>query len=157
MVHLPGFLTKPLNMHNVHRMTDVNVVDYALGAALFIKKKLFEEIGELDEAFFFYGEETDFCLRARRAGYKTVYYPGYRIMHFRGGSSSDGPSYFSTYHRYKSKYYYLKKNHSYSIYRLFWLRKVLQLSIRILFETLIARTESAKFHRRIISAHFKEF
>jgi hypothetical protein len=144
-------------MHNVHRMKEPENIDYALGAALFIKSSLLDEIGNLDEAFFFYGEETDFCLRTRRAGYRVVYYPDFQIKHLRGQSSSGAPSYFSMYHRYKSKHYYLKKNHSYLLYRLFWLRKVIQLSIMGLLSLFGIGKQDKHLYGKIILAHFKEF
>ena len=58
-----------------------------LGAFLLIRKSLFDEIGFLDERFFVYSEETDFCLRSVRAGWKNMYTPDAEIIHYEGGSA----------------------------------------------------------------------
>ena len=48
---------------------------------------LFSAIGGLDENYFLYFEETDFCLRARKAGFATWYVPQSRVMHIAGQST----------------------------------------------------------------------
>lgn len=56
------------------------------GAALFFKREVLEKIGGLDEGFNpIYFEETDFCTRAKRAGFKVVFTPKSKIVHFEGG------------------------------------------------------------------------
>lgn len=61
-------------------------VDWAVGAALLIARDCFTELDGLDESFFLYSEETDFCLRARDRGWRTVFTPTAEIMHIGGGS-----------------------------------------------------------------------
>jgi N-acetylglucosaminyl-diphospho-decaprenol L-rhamnosyltransferase len=63
-------------------------VDWLGGAFLFVRGELVEKIGLLDEDFFFYGEDIEFCHRVWRAGYRCHYDPGASITHF-GGNSSD--------------------------------------------------------------------
>ena len=53
-----------------------------------IRAAVLEAIGGLDEGYFLYFEETDFCLRARRAGFATWYVPQSRVMHV-GGQSTE--------------------------------------------------------------------
>jgi GT2 family glycosyltransferase len=50
-------------------------VDVISGAAMFVRRAAMEEVGLLDEAFFFYGEETDWCHRFRLAGWDLVFSP----------------------------------------------------------------------------------
>ena len=52
-----------------------DAVDWALGAVLLVKRSCFDALGGWDASFFLYSEETDFCLRARDAGWITVYEP----------------------------------------------------------------------------------
>ena len=61
-------------------------VDWAVGAILLVDRGCFEALDGLDESYFLYSEETDFCLRARDAGWTTVYTPGAGAMHVGGGS-----------------------------------------------------------------------
>ncbi|MDL2123254.1 MAG: glycosyltransferase family 2 protein, partial [Deltaproteobacteria bacterium] len=154
---LPDFAGRFLHIHNVHKMTEPSDIDYAIGAALLIKRNVIDKIGGLDEDFFFYGEETDFCLQAHNFGYRVVYYPHFRIIHIRGQSTAEEQSYFGLYHGYKSKYYYLKKNHSYLTYRLFWLRKVFQIFLVMVYNLVRSDFERYRNNKKILGAHFKEF
>jgi len=57
-------------------------VDYVTGAAFLIKKEVIDKIGLLDEGFSpFYYEDSDYCVRARKAGYKIIYNPKTAIIH----------------------------------------------------------------------------
>jgi GT2 family glycosyltransferase len=62
-------------------------VDAVSGAFLMIRKKAVEDIGLLDERFFMYGEELDWCLRAKRAGWAVMYCPSAEIIHYKGEST----------------------------------------------------------------------
>ena len=61
----------------------VTPIDYATGASMLVRRRLFEEIGLLPERYFLYFEETDFNTRALRAGWKVLLEPRSRVMHFR--------------------------------------------------------------------------
>jgi N-acetylglucosaminyl-diphospho-decaprenol L-rhamnosyltransferase len=60
--------------------------DWALGAVLLVDRACHEALGGWDESYFLYSEETDFCLRARDAGWSTWYVPGAEALHIGGGS-----------------------------------------------------------------------
>ncbi len=51
----------------------VKIVDFLSGCAMLVKKEVFDSIGFFDERFFFYGEDLDFCLRAKKAGFDVLY------------------------------------------------------------------------------------
>jgi hypothetical protein len=57
------------------------------GAALLVRREVFEKIGQMDEQYFMYFEETDFCLRARQAGFRCWYVPQSRVVHLVGATS----------------------------------------------------------------------
>jgi len=63
-------------------------VDWIAGASMLIRPAVLETSGGLDESYFLYFEETDFCFRARRAGFRTWYVPESRVMHIAGQSTS---------------------------------------------------------------------
>lgn len=67
--------------------TQAAPVDWVAGASMIVRREVFETIGLLDEGYFLYFEEVDFCLRARRAGWPCWYVPQSRIMHIGGQSS----------------------------------------------------------------------
>jgi GT2 family glycosyltransferase len=62
-------------------------VDWVCGASMMIRASVFAAIGGLDENYFLYFEETDFCYRAKQAGYSTWYIPESRVMHIGGQST----------------------------------------------------------------------
>ena len=64
----------------------VKEVDQVMGAFFLVRKSVFDQIGLLDEKFFIWFEEVDFCRRAKQAGWNVAYYPGARIIHHVGQS-----------------------------------------------------------------------
>ncbi len=62
-------------------------VDWICGASMLIRPALLTAIGGLDENYFLYFEETDFCRRALHAGFPTWYVPASRVMHIMGQST----------------------------------------------------------------------
>lgn len=61
---------------------------YVPGAAMLVKKEVFEKIGMFDERYFLYFEDADFCMRARRAGFKLTIAPGAMVYHNPSSSTS---------------------------------------------------------------------
>lgn len=61
-------------------------VDQLMGAALFVRRKVFESVGLLDERYFIWFEEVDFCKRAKKAGWGVVYVPTVQVIHHGGKS-----------------------------------------------------------------------
>lgn len=61
-------------------------VEVISGAAMFVRRSAMREVGLLDEAFFFYGEETDWCHRFGHAGWELVFVPIPEVTHFGGGA-----------------------------------------------------------------------
>lgn len=59
----------------------VREVDYVTGCAVLVKRKVIERVGVLDERFFAYFEETEWCARARRVGFRVVYVPQACMWH----------------------------------------------------------------------------
>ncbi|MBW2618186.1 MAG: glycosyltransferase family 2 protein, partial [Deltaproteobacteria bacterium] len=66
-------------------------VDYCTGAALMLRRRVWEELGGLDERFFLYYEEKDLSLRAVRAGWQTWFVPAARVGHAIGASAETAP------------------------------------------------------------------
>jgi hypothetical protein len=59
----------------------MQLVDFVPGAAMLVRRRVFEDIGLLPEEFFLYFEETDFCVRAARAGWKVAVETRARAVH----------------------------------------------------------------------------
>jgi N-acetylglucosaminyl-diphospho-decaprenol L-rhamnosyltransferase len=68
--------------------TATQEVDWVVGAALLVRSEAVREVGLVDDDFFLFSEEVDWCYRFRRAGWKVLYYPGARVTHV--GETSHG-------------------------------------------------------------------
>lgn len=66
-------------------------VDSVVGAFLLIRRSVMDTVGLLDETFFMYGEDIDWCYRCKEAGYKVWYYPKALAHHYKGESSKKIP------------------------------------------------------------------
>lgn len=66
-------------------------VDWVSGAAMLVRREVFEQIGLLDEGYFMYVEDVDLCYRAHRAGWEVWYEPEAVITHAIGQSSNKNP------------------------------------------------------------------
>jgi GT2 family glycosyltransferase len=62
-------------------------VDWVTGAAMMIRRSMLDAIGPMDEGYFLYFEETDFMLRAHRAGWQVWHVPAARVFHRAGAST----------------------------------------------------------------------
>jgi GT2 family glycosyltransferase len=68
------------------RRDSVREVDIVTGCLFMVSRRLWETLGGFDPVFFMYGEETDFCLRARKLGYRPMITPEATIVHLQGAS-----------------------------------------------------------------------
>lgn len=66
---------------------ETHVVDVLAGAYMMLRRETLDHTGLLDETFFMYGEDIDLSYRITKAGYKNYYYPGARIIHYKGEST----------------------------------------------------------------------
>jgi len=89
-------------------------VAYVTGAALAIRRELFERVGMLDPGYYpAYFEETELCLSARRLGHRVVYVPGARVVHHEATTTGKfSERYYYLYH--KNRIRFLLKNFSWS-------------------------------------------
>ena len=62
-------------------------VDAVSGSFMMMKREVFEKIGGLDETFFMYGEDLDWCFRVQQSGWKVYYVPATSIVHYKGEST----------------------------------------------------------------------
>jgi hypothetical protein len=62
-------------------------IDHPLGAAMLAKAQVIQQVGLMDESFFMYAEEIDWCIRVKRSGWHIYCVPAARIVHHAGGST----------------------------------------------------------------------
>ncbi|MBN1430971.1 MAG: glycosyltransferase family 2 protein [Anaerolineae bacterium] len=66
---------------------EVSEVDSVVGASMVVRREAIEQVGLLDETFFMYGEDLDWCKRIKEAGWKVLYYPRVQITHVKRAAS----------------------------------------------------------------------
>jgi len=88
----------------------VQDVDWVVGAAMFVRRAVIEQIGGFDERFFMYSEELDLCYRAKQANWRVVYFPPARVLHHEAKSSEQVLAQRDIYFH-SSKARYFKKYH----------------------------------------------
>jgi GT2 family glycosyltransferase len=69
---------------------DAREFDWVSGASMIIRRQVFDAIGLLDEGYYTYYDDIDFCLNARRAGWPAWYIPASRVIHLEGASTGIG-------------------------------------------------------------------
>ncbi|KZX15597.1 glycosyltransferase family 2 protein [Methanobrevibacter curvatus] len=104
---------KKINNYNIADLDENEIyeVDSIVGAFMLVNRKTINKIGLLDEDFFMYGEDIDWCYRIKEGGWKVIYYGKSEIIHYKGGSSKKQSNKL-IYHFYKSMYIFYKKHYS---------------------------------------------
>ncbi|WP_371158393.1 glycosyltransferase family 2 protein [Jannaschia sp. 2305UL9-9] len=83
-----GLVTRLLRRWDVPIAPPVptGAADWASFACILLRGRMVDAIGPMDDGYFLYFEDTEYCLRAQRAGWDLVHVPQARAVHFRGGS-----------------------------------------------------------------------
>ncbi len=105
-------------------------VDYVFGAAMFIRRQVFEQVGVFDETYFLYLEDLDFCLRAQQGGFALLFVPQVCVQH-KVSASTDLLLAWRRYHYVRSTLLFLRKHAT-----LIWIGPVLIFWFLVLCQTL---------------------
>ena len=120
-----GYLMTYLDENMTHEAQSVS------GACMLVSREVFEKIGLLDERFFAYQEDSDLCLRARQAGWKVIYLPAARVIHYGGKGGAGVHPYRSLVEWHRSYYLYYRKH--FAVVNPFLLNQFIYLFIGIKF------------------------
>jgi hypothetical protein len=109
-------------LQTFHDENETHLVEAVSGSVMVIRRAVVEQIGYLDERYFAYQEDTDFCVRAGKAGWKVYYVPTGQIIHFGGEGGSKVQPFRSVLAWHKSYFLYYRKNLAQDYFFLFnWL------------------------------------
>ena len=86
-------------------------VDWLMGACMLVRSEVVQQVGGMDEDYFFYSEETDWCFRIKKNNWKIWYMTDAQIYHL-GGGSAKRSSVIQLVRLYQGKLLYFRKNHS---------------------------------------------
>ncbi len=114
-------------------------VNALTGCGLLVLREVFERIGLLDEAWFVYVEDADFCARARKAGFSMRYVPEAVLEHAGAGSTGGGYGRARKYLSAHGSVLYLQRHGTLRLWLNFWLCDVLTWPIVLVMESLRGR------------------
>ena len=106
-------------------------VESLIGAFLVLRAAALEEVGRLDEGYFFFLEETDLCLRLKNAGWRIVHIPWIKIYHLQGQSKDRAPGK-AWIEYYRSNYRFFRKNRPKASYIILRVLKLTKLIVNLL-------------------------
>ncbi|MFD2614065.1 glycosyltransferase family 2 protein [Paenibacillus gansuensis] len=106
-------------------------VETTCGAAMMMKKDVFEKVGGFDNNFFMYYEDTDLAFRVKRQGMKLLYCPTAVVRHIHTGSSKEWSPFF-IFHVYRNRMLFILKNYSRKIFIKEYLKFIFSISINII-------------------------
>lgn len=86
-------------------------IDCLVGAFMLVRREVIEQVGLLDENFFMYGEDIDWCYRIKQAGWEIYYCPSTSIIHYKGASSKKKP-FKIVYEFHRAMFLFHKKHYS---------------------------------------------
>ncbi len=122
---------------------DIKEVDVVTGCFMLIRQKAIQQVGTMDEQFFMYGEETDWCYRFKEAGWKILFTPCAEIIHL-GGQSAQKRATTMVVQLRKSILQFMKKYHGPLTYRIASLLTVIFLAVRLPIWSVIALFQRAQ-------------
>ncbi len=114
---------------------ELRAVDILSGCFWLVRRDALNQVGPLDEAFFMYGEDLDWCKRFWNRGWKVVYVPTAEAIHYGGASSANAPLRFFI-ERQRADLQYWRKHHARPAVAAFFLISLLHLALRALGYTL---------------------
>jgi GT2 family glycosyltransferase len=121
---------------------ETHEVDGVSGSCMLMKGEVVDQIGYFDEQFFAYQEDADYCLRARKAGWRVFYYPKAHVTHYGGRGGSRVQPYRSIFEWHKSYWLYYRKHFANDYFIMFnwlyYLAMLVKLSVS-LFNNLLRR------------------
>jgi hypothetical protein len=121
------------------RAANARDVEWVGGAFMLIQENLIDRIGGLDERFFFYGEDAEFCHRARKNGFRVRYDPGASVIHLGGASSDPGRLAATQKNKYMWDARYLLQRRCFGILAEYFIRAVDILSFGLRYLKLLLR------------------
>lgn len=107
-----GFNTKHFGENDIDigKFEETKRIDYAPTCCMLIKKEVFEEVGYMDEKYFVYSDDADFCYRALKQNVKLYYLSSTRLWHKVSSSTGGSESDFSIFYAHRNLIYFSKKH-----------------------------------------------
>jgi GT2 family glycosyltransferase len=135
------------------QFNQLHQVDWISGCAILVRRSVIEKIGSLDERFFYYWEETEWCLRAREQGWRIVHVPQAKLWH-KGVQRDYRPGPSVTYYSTRNRLLMMSK-HQASLTA--WISVWLQLLRTLISWTARPKWKSMRSHRNAMLRGIRDF
>jgi GT2 family glycosyltransferase len=106
-------------------------VDSVIGACMMVRREAMEDVGVLDESYFLFMEETDWCYRMKKGGWKIYHLPRAEVFHFQG-KSAESQRAKAKIEYYRSRYIFFKKNRGRAQWAVLLVGGVLKLGVELI-------------------------
>jgi GT2 family glycosyltransferase len=106
-------------------------IESAIGACMIVRAETLKQVGVFDEDYFFFLEETDWCFRMHKAGWKIYHLPHIKVYHLQGQSKEKNPSK-AWIEYYRSSYIFFKKNRNALSYYILRITRIFKLIINLI-------------------------
>ena len=124
-------------------------VDWVTGAFFMIKADVIKKIGYMDESFFLYSEESDYCIKAKKEGFKIIVAKEGKVIHIEEGST-ERTSGIRLYYQYRSKLKFIKRHYCYISYLVlktfYFIDIILKFFIRFIFSIIISHNKDILYY-----------
>lgn len=140
--HSPLFARYLMTYRNEDETHEADAVS---GSCMLIRREVMDQIGLLDERFFAYQEDADYCFRARQAGWQVFYVPSAQVVHYGGQGGSRVHPYRSIYEWHRSYFLYYRKNLARRYFFLFNWAYYVAMVFKLLLSLLVNAFRPAKF------------
>jgi GT2 family glycosyltransferase len=137
---------------------DIREVEVVAGSFWLVRRKAMEQVGLLDEDYFFYAEDMDWCKRFWSLGWKVIFYPEAKAIHYHGGSSSKMPVKFYIQQHRAGLHYWEKYNSNIKvkfIKTIWFLKEIRKLIISIILYPISRHQHKDKEMKDDIRCHLK--
>ncbi len=145
-INLPSYQERSLKFYE-----DSRNIGWLAGTALMIKREVFEKIGFLDDNIFMYGEDVEFCLRAKKVGFKIGWTDKAEVIHY-GGASLKEPHFSQWLGEFKGLLYIYKKH--FGNWQALFLKILIYLFtfLRIIAFWIVGKKGNAKIYAKILKS-----
>jgi len=142
-------VSKAIGMHHddCDRYNNAGHFNYAPTCFMLINRKVFDDLGFMDESYFVYFDDDDFVLRAIKKGYKIYFLPTLEIFHKVSFITGGSESLFSIYYLNRNRIYFIRKNFSFPMKYIALTHAVITKSVRYLMYNKNSRKQLLKGFR----------
>jgi GT2 family glycosyltransferase len=110
-------------------------VNSVIGACMMVRREATEQVGLLDEDYFLFLEETDWCYRMKKAGWKIYHVPQAEIFHFQGGSAGKKKER-AKIEYYRSRYHFFRRNRGRFQWTILHIGLMIRLGVELIFASI---------------------